>query len=61
METMVPPDEYRDTLGNSESKAIEADQWLKHHLTIPHEEIPPDLGLTPDDCEKMGEEPAVSR
>jgi hypothetical protein len=57
METMVPPDEDRDTLSNAESKAIaEADEWLNHHPPIPHEEILADFGLTPDDWEKMGEE-----
>ena len=59
METMVPPEEDRDTLSNAESKAIaEADEWLKHHPPIPHEEILADFGLTPGDWEKMGEEPA---
>jgi len=59
METMVPPNEDRDTLSNAESKAIaEADEWLKHHPPIPHEEILADFGLTPDDWEKMGEETA---
>jgi hypothetical protein len=59
METMVSPDEDRDTLSSAESKAIaEADEWLKHHPPIPHEEILTDFGLTPADWEKMGEEPA---
>jgi len=59
METMVPPEEDCDTLSNAESKAIaEADEWLKHHPPIPHEEILADFGLTRDDWEKMGEEPA---
>jgi hypothetical protein len=35
METMVPPDEDRDTLSNAESKTCaEADEWLKHHPPI---------------------------
>jgi hypothetical protein len=59
LETMIPPDEDRDTLSHAERKAIaEADEWLKHHPPIPHEEILADLGLTPDDWEKMGKEPA---
>ncbi len=59
METVVPPDEDRDTLGNAESKAIaEADEWLKHHPPIAHEEILADFGLTPDVWERMCEEPA---
>jgi hypothetical protein len=60
METMVPPEEDRDTLSNAENKAIpEADEWLKHHPPIPHEEILADFGLTADDWKKMGEEPAL--
>jgi hypothetical protein len=59
METMVPPDEDRDTLSDAESKAIaQADKWLKHQQPISHEEILADFGLTPDGWEKMGEEPA---
>jgi hypothetical protein len=59
METMVPPEEDGDTLSNAESKAIaEADEWLKHHPPIPHEEILADFGLTADDWEKMVEEAA---
>jgi len=59
LETMVPPEEDRDTLSVSEAKAIaEADEWLKNHPPIPHEEILSDFGLTKDDWEKMGAEPA---
>ena len=59
METMVPPEEDRDTLSNAERKAIaEADEWLKHHPPIPHEEILADFGFTKEDWEKMGKEPA---
>ncbi len=59
METMVPPDEDRDTLSSAESKAIaQADEWLTHHAPIPHEEILADFSLTPEDWDKMGEEPA---
>jgi len=58
LETMVPPEEDRDTLSKSEAKAIaEADEWLKNHSPIPHEEILADFGLTNDDWEKMGAEP----
>ncbi|MGD0128636.1 MAG: hypothetical protein ABSF46_25025 [Terriglobia bacterium] len=60
LETMVPPEEDRDTLSNAEAKAIaEADEWLKDHSPIPHEEILADFGLTKDDWEKMGAEPAA--
>jgi hypothetical protein len=59
MEIMVPAEEDRDTLSNAESKAIaEADAWLKHHAPIPHEEVLADFGLTADDWEKLGKEPA---
>lgn len=48
METIIPPDEDRDTLSNAESKAItEADEWLMHRPPIPHEEILADFGLAP--------------
>jgi hypothetical protein len=58
LETMVPPDEDRDTLSNAESTAIaEADEWLQDHPPIPHEEILADFGLTPADWKKMGDEP----
>ena len=59
LETMVPPEENRDTLSNAEAKAIaEADEWLKGHAPLPHEEALADFGLTQDDWEKMGAEPA---
>jgi len=59
LETMVPPEEDRDTLSKAEAKAIaEADDWLKEHAPIPHEEILADFGLTSNDWEKMGAEPA---
>jgi hypothetical protein len=59
METMVPREEDRDTLSPAEGKAIaEADEWLKHHPPIPHEEILADFGLTSGDWARMGEEPA---
>jgi hypothetical protein len=59
MEAMVPAEEDRDTLSNAEAKAIaEADEWLKHHPPIPHEEVLADFGLSADDWERMGAEPA---
>jgi hypothetical protein len=46
METMVPPDEDRDTLSNAERKAIaEADEWFEHHQPSPHEEVLADFGF----------------
>jgi hypothetical protein len=51
LETMVPPEEDRDTLSNAERKAIaEADEWLKHNKPIPHEEVLAEFGLTMEDC-----------
>jgi hypothetical protein len=47
LETMVPPEEDRDTLSGAERKAIgEADEWLKHNQPIPHEEVLAEFGLT---------------
>ena len=62
LETMVPPEEDRDTLSKAEAKAIaEADEWLKDHPPIPHDEILADFGLTKDDWERMGAESAPRR
>jgi hypothetical protein len=59
LETMVPPEEDRDTLSKAEAKAIaEADEWLKDHPPIPHEKILADFGLTEDQWERMGTESA---
>jgi len=58
LETMVPPEEDRDTLSEAERKAIaEADEWVKHNQPIPHEEVLAECGLTTDDWERMGREP----
>ena len=60
LETMVSPEEDRDTLSNAERKAIgEADEWLKHNQPIPHEEVLAEFGLTMADWEKMGQEPVA--
>lgn len=58
LETMVPPEENRDTLSNAERRAVaEADEWLRHNQPIPHEQVLAELGLTMADWEKMAEEP----
>jgi hypothetical protein len=58
LETMVSPDEDRDTLTDAERNAVtEADEWLKHNQPIPHEEVLAEFGLTMSDWEKMGQEP----
>ncbi len=58
LETMVPPEEDRDTLSDAERRAVaEADEWLKHNQPIPHEEVLADFGLTMADWERMGQEP----
>jgi hypothetical protein len=47
-----------DTLSEAERKAVaEADEWLKHHDPIPHEQVLAEFGLTTDDWEKMADEP----
>jgi hypothetical protein len=58
LETMVPPEEDRDTLSDAERKAVaEADEWLKHNQPIPHEDVLAEFGLTMADWDKMGREP----
>ena len=58
LETMVSREEDGDTLSNAERRAVvEADEWLKHNQSIPHEEVLAELGLTTADWEKMTEEP----
>ena len=58
LETMLPPEEDRDTLSDAERKAVaEADEWLKHNEPIPHQEVLAEFGLTMADWEKMGQEP----
>lgn len=39
----------------------EADQWLKHNMPIPHEEVLGDLGLTVEDWDRMGNEPPAGK
>jgi hypothetical protein len=58
LETMVPPEEDRDTLSSAERKAVaEADERLKHNQPISHEEVLEEFGLTMADWDKMGQEP----
>ena len=58
LETMVSPEEDRDTLSIAERKAVaEADEWLQHNQPIPHEEVLAEFGLTMADWEKMGQDP----
>jgi hypothetical protein len=62
LETMVWPEEDRDTLSDAERKAIaEADEWLKHNQPIPHEEVLAEFGLTMADWDEMGQEPLPER
>ena len=57
LETMVPPDEDRDTLSHAERKAVaEADEWLKHNAPIPHEQVLAEFGLTMTDWDQLGRE-----
>jgi hypothetical protein len=58
LETLVSPIEDRDTLSSAERRAVtEADEWLKHHRPIPHEEVLAEFGLTMADWGKLGTEP----
>jgi hypothetical protein len=51
-------DEDSDALSPAEAKAIaEADQWSKHNLPIPHEQVLAEFGLSVADWEKMSREP----
>jgi hypothetical protein len=55
LETMISPEEDRDTLSKAERQAVaEADEWLKHNQPIPHEEVLAEFGLTLAEWEKMG-------
>ena len=58
LETMISPEEDRDTLSDAERKAVaEADEWLRHNDPIPHERVLGEFGLSMDDWEKMGKYP----
>ena len=58
MELMIHDDEDSETLSPAEAKAIaEADEWSKHNLPIPHEQVLAEFGLTTADWEKMSLEP----
>ena len=47
-----------EPMTEAERQAIaEADEWLKDHEPIPHEEVLTELGLTMEDWERMGNEP----
>lgn len=55
LEVMVDED---DTLSPSERKAVaEAEEWLKHNEPIPHEQVLAELGVSPEDWERMCNEP----
>jgi hypothetical protein len=50
-----------EPLNESDRKAIaEADEWLKHNQSIPHEGVLAEFGLTMEDWEKMGSEPEIA-
>lgn len=51
-------DEDGDTLSPAEAKAVaEADEWLKHNDSIPHEQVLAEFGLTMAEWEKISLEP----
>ena len=46
-------DENSDSLSPAEKRAVsEAEEWLKHHQPIPHEEILREFGLTNADLQR---------
>jgi len=58
LEAIVSSDEDGDTLSSSERNAVdEADEWLKRHEPIPHENVLAEFGLTIADWDKMSKEP----
>lgn len=58
LETILSPEEDRDTLSDAERRAVaEADEWLKHNQPIPHEDVLADFGLSMADWDKMGRDP----
>ena len=65
LETIVPPEEDRDTLSDAERKAIaEADEWLKHNQPIPNDQVLAGFGLSATDWEEMAREsegPSVNK
>ncbi|MBV9155186.1 MAG: hypothetical protein JO097_02930 [Acidobacteriaceae bacterium] len=56
LELMI--DEYSNTLSPFEAKAVaQAEEWLKHNEPIPHEQVLAELGVSPEDWERMCNEP----
>jgi hypothetical protein len=56
LESIIPSSEDSDTLSPTEQRAIaEADQWLKLHPPISHDDILAEFGLTSADWEQMGQ------
>jgi hypothetical protein len=51
------PLEDEEISAEEEHGAAEAREWLKHNKAIPHEDVLAELGLTPDDFERMGHTP----
>lgn len=51
-----------EPMTETERQALaEADEWLKHNEPIPHEEVLAELGLTPEDWNRMGKEPPADK
>jgi hypothetical protein len=47
-----------EPISEEEMRAVEASrEWLKHHEPISHEEVLAELGVTPEDFERMGRTP----
>lgn len=50
LETMLSPEDDGDSLSPAEREAIaKGHEWLTHNKPIPHEDVPAEFGLTPED------------
>ena len=48
-----------EAISEEEVRAVDAaKEWLKDHEPIPHEEVLAEFGLTPEDIDRMGRNPA---
>ena len=57
---MNAPLEDEEISEEEELAAAESKEWLKHNAPIPMSEVLADFGLTVEDFERMGREPAAT-
>jgi hypothetical protein len=57
---MNAPFEDEEISEEEELAAAESKEWLKHNAPIPMSEVLADFGLTVEDFERMGREPAAA-